>query len=50
VMGKAARRRICSHFDIEAKADEWEALYSRLIGASDHPEAESVRARVIPGI
>lgn len=30
-MGKAARQQIAQHFDINAKADEWEALYSRIL-------------------
>ena len=30
-MGTAVRRRMIDHFDINAKADEWEALYSRLL-------------------
>lgn len=30
-MGAAARRRMIDHFDINAKAGEWEALYSRLL-------------------
>jgi glycosyltransferase involved in cell wall biosynthesis len=33
-MGDAARERICHHFDMNAKADEWEELYSQLL--SDH--------------
>ena len=31
-MGKAARARIIQHFDINAKADEWESLYTRILG------------------
>ena len=31
-MGKAARARIVRHFDIDARAREWEALYSELTG------------------
>ncbi|HMG85667.1 MAG TPA: glycosyltransferase [Terracidiphilus sp.] len=31
VMGEAARARIRKHFDMNAKAAEWEALYSRLL-------------------
>jgi hypothetical protein len=31
--GTAARERIRQHFDIEAKVDEWEALYSRFLRA-----------------
>ena len=30
-MGAAARRRMIQHFDINAKADEWEALYGRIL-------------------
>jgi glycosyltransferase involved in cell wall biosynthesis len=30
-MGHAARSRICAHFDMNAKAAEWEALYSNLL-------------------
>jgi glycosyltransferase involved in cell wall biosynthesis len=31
-LGHAARQRIRQHFDMNQKAEEWEALYSRLIG------------------
>lgn len=30
-MGRAARERICSRFNIDAKADEWEALYRSVV-------------------
>jgi glycosyltransferase involved in cell wall biosynthesis len=30
-MGRAARERIVQHFDVNAKADEWESLYSRIL-------------------
>jgi len=30
-MGRAARERVCSKFNIEGKADEWEALYRSLV-------------------
>jgi glycosyltransferase involved in cell wall biosynthesis len=30
-LGKTARKRIRQHFDIDAKADEWQMLYSRLL-------------------
>ncbi len=30
-MGKDARQRIRQYFDMDAKADEWEAIYSRLL-------------------
>jgi glycosyltransferase involved in cell wall biosynthesis len=30
-MGQAARTRIHQHFDMNAKAEEWEALYARLL-------------------
>jgi len=30
-IGKAARRRIVQKFDMDAKADEWESLYTRLL-------------------
>jgi glycosyltransferase involved in cell wall biosynthesis len=30
-LGKTTRKRIRQHFDINAKADEWEMLYSRLL-------------------
>lgn len=30
-MGKAARERIRQHFDMNVKADEWQALYARLL-------------------
>ena len=30
-MGKAARARIIQHFDMSAKAEEWESLYARLL-------------------
>ncbi|MGA8744115.1 MAG: glycosyltransferase [Terracidiphilus sp.] len=30
-MGKAARERIRQHFDVNAKADEWQALYATLL-------------------
>lgn len=33
-LGKAARERIRLHFDVDAKADEWEALYLRLLSAA----------------
>jgi glycosyltransferase involved in cell wall biosynthesis len=31
-MGQAARARIVAHFDMNAKAAEWEALYTNLLG------------------
>jgi glycosyltransferase involved in cell wall biosynthesis len=31
-MGRAARERICSKFSIDAKVDEWEALYRSIVG------------------
>ena len=31
-VGKAARARIVQHFDMNAKADEWESFYAELIG------------------
>jgi len=31
LMGRAARERILAHFSMEAKADEWEALYRRVL-------------------
>lgn len=34
-MGKAARVRIVQLFDMDAKAAEWERLYTRLLGAGD---------------
>jgi glycosyltransferase involved in cell wall biosynthesis len=46
-IGKAARDRICQHFDMNAKAEEWEMLYSRLLRASHQPAAESLRDSVI---
>jgi glycosyltransferase involved in cell wall biosynthesis len=30
-MGRRARTRICQHFSLDAKADEWQALYSRVL-------------------
>ena len=33
-IGKAARARICRHFDLNAKAAEWDALYARLLGGA----------------
>ncbi len=42
-MGKAARERICQHFDLNAKAAEWETLYSRLLGAFHQPTTEALR-------
>jgi len=33
-MGRAARKRIQTSFDMDAKADEWEALYRTLTGAA----------------
>jgi len=30
-IGRAARQRIIQHFDINVKADEWEALYRRIL-------------------
>jgi glycosyltransferase involved in cell wall biosynthesis len=30
-MGRRARIRICQHFSLDAKADEWEALYNRVL-------------------
>jgi glycosyltransferase involved in cell wall biosynthesis len=44
-MGKAARLRIGQHFDVNAKATEWEALYGRLLG--DHRQRSS-GSSVIP--
>ena len=32
-MGVAARQRMIEHFDINAKADEWEALYARILSS-----------------
>ncbi len=45
VMGEAGRDRICQHFDMNAKAEEWEMLYSRLLGAS--PVGEPLRDSVV---
>ena len=30
-LGSAARERIAAHFSIDAKIDEWEALYGKLL-------------------
>ena len=30
-MGEAARERVIQHFDINAKTDEWESLYTRIL-------------------
>ena len=30
-LGRAARKRICDSFDMNAKADEWESLYHRIL-------------------
>jgi glycosyltransferase involved in cell wall biosynthesis len=30
-MGRAARSRICQHFDMNAKVEEWEALYTQVL-------------------
>jgi glycosyltransferase involved in cell wall biosynthesis len=30
-LGRAARERIAAHFSIDAKADEWEALYRAVL-------------------
>jgi glycosyltransferase involved in cell wall biosynthesis len=48
-MVKAARQRICSRFDFEAKVDEWEKFYSQLLGASHRSSAESPRDQLIGG-
>ena len=45
--GIAARERIRLHFDIDAKVDEWEALYSRLLSAGRHSAAETSRDNLI---
>jgi glycosyltransferase involved in cell wall biosynthesis len=47
IMVKAARQRICSCFDLEAKVDEWETLYSRLFAACDQPAAETLHDNFI---
>jgi glycosyltransferase involved in cell wall biosynthesis len=31
-MGQAGRARICRHFDMRAKVEEWQALYEHLLG------------------
>ncbi|HEY2472194.1 MAG TPA: glycosyltransferase [Terracidiphilus sp.] len=41
-MGKAGRARIVQHFDMDAKANEWEALYAEILGADAH-SAEQAR-------
>jgi hypothetical protein len=46
---KAARQRVCSCFDFEAKVEEWETLYLRLLGGSQQPAAESLRDHVVGG-
>jgi glycosyltransferase involved in cell wall biosynthesis len=46
--GTAARERIRLHFDIEAKVDQWEALYSRLLSACPQA-AETSRDNLISG-
>jgi glycosyltransferase involved in cell wall biosynthesis len=33
-LGRAARERIVQHFDMNRKADEWEALYRSVLGHS----------------
>jgi len=35
--GYAARERIVAHFSMEAKADQWEALYQSLLRAPETP-------------
>lgn len=45
--GIAARERIRQHFDINAKVDEWEALYSRLLSAGRHSAEETSRDNLI---
>ncbi len=45
--GIAARERIRLHFYIDAKVDEWEALYSRLLSAGRHSAAETSRDNLI---
>jgi glycosyltransferase involved in cell wall biosynthesis len=45
--GIAARERIRLHFDIDAKVDEWDALYSRLLSARRHSAAETSRDNLI---
>lgn len=45
--GIAARERIGGHFDIDAKADEWETLYSRLLSARGHSATETSRDNLI---
>lgn len=47
VRGIAARGRIRGHFDIDAKADEWEALYSRSLSARGHSATETSRDNLI---
>jgi glycosyltransferase involved in cell wall biosynthesis len=38
-LGRAARARIMEQFNIERKADEWEALYSTVLGLRDLPRS-----------
>lgn len=47
VRGIAARKRIGGHFDIDAKADEWETLYSRSLSARGHSATETSRDNLI---
>jgi glycosyltransferase involved in cell wall biosynthesis len=35
-MGRHARERICQHFDMNRRADEWNALYTGLLRAQRH--------------
>ncbi len=49
VMAKLGRQRICSCFDFEAKVEEWETLYSRLLGAFHQPAGRSPRHNLISG-
>jgi glycosyltransferase involved in cell wall biosynthesis len=38
-LGRAARKRICDSFDMNAKADEWESLYARILRDADNAVA-----------
>jgi len=46
-MGRAARTRILQHFDMNAKADEWESLYAQLMGTPGAGEASITHGRLM---
>lgn len=48
--GRAGRERVCLSFDIDRKADEWEALYARVLGDGRPRSRENSHDNLISGL